>query len=80
MDCGFNRVRSEFGQGIQEGESICSWEFYGEFNMWIFGIVVLLKFVDLISPGDTVESSMYLNQHLIHVRDVGMAKDSKCFM
>ena len=26
-DYGFNEVRSGFGQGIQKGESICSWEF-----------------------------------------------------
>ena len=32
VDCGFNGVRSRFGQSIQEGESICSWEFYGEFK------------------------------------------------
>ena len=38
-----------------EGESICSWEFYGEFNVWIYGIEVLLKFVDLIFPGGTVD-------------------------
>ena len=36
-------------------ESICSWEFYGEFGAWIYGIEVLLKFVDLIFPGGTVD-------------------------
>ena len=35
VDCGFNGVRSGFGQDIKEGESICSWEFYGEFDVWI---------------------------------------------
>ena len=55
VDCGFNGVRSGFVQGIQEGEPICSWEFYGEFDVWIYGIEVLLKFVDLIFPGGTVD-------------------------
>ena len=55
VDCGFNRVRSGFGQGIYEGQSICSWEFYGEFDVWIYGIEVLLKSVDYIFPGDTVD-------------------------
>ena len=31
------------------------WEFYGEFDVWIYGIQVLLKFVDLIFLGGTVE-------------------------
>ena len=34
---------------------ICSWEFYGRFDVWIYGIEVLLKFVDLIFPGGTVD-------------------------
>ena len=54
VNCGFNGVRSGFGRGIQKG-SICSWEFCGEFDMWIYGIEVLLKFVDLIFPGSTVD-------------------------
>ena len=37
----------------RRGES-CSWEFYGKYDMWIFGIEVLLKLVDLIIPGGTV--------------------------
>ena len=37
VDCGFNGVRSGFSQGIYEGESICFWEFYGEFDVWIYG-------------------------------------------
>ena len=28
--------------------SICSWEFYSEFDVWIYGIEMCLKFVDLI--------------------------------
>ena len=36
-------------------ESICSWEFHGEFDVWICGIKVPLKFVDLIFPGGTVD-------------------------
>ena len=44
-----------FDQGIQEGGFICSWEFYGEFDMWIYGIEELLKLVDLIFPGGTVD-------------------------
>ena len=55
VDCGFNGVRSGFGQGIYGGESICSLEFYGEFDVWIYGIEVLLKIVDLIFPGGTVD-------------------------
>ena len=53
--CGFNGVMSGFGQGIQEGESICSWEFYGEFDVWVYGNEVFLKFVDLIFHGNTVD-------------------------
>ena len=55
INYGFNGVRSGFGQGIWEGESICSWEFCGEFDVWIYGIEVLLKFVDLIFSGGTVD-------------------------
>ena len=55
VECGFNAVRSGFGQGIKEGESTCSSEFYGEFEVWIYGIEVLLKFVDLIFPSGTVD-------------------------
>ena len=55
VDCGFNGIRSGFSQGIQKGESICSWEFYGKFHVWIYRIEVLLKFVDLIFPGGTVD-------------------------
>ena len=29
--------------------------FNGEFDVWIYGIEVLLKFVDLIFPGGTVD-------------------------
>ena len=32
-----------------------SWEFCGKFNVWIYGIEVLLKFVDLVFPGGTVD-------------------------
>ena len=39
----------------RKGESICSWEFYGEFDVWIYGIEMLLKLVDLIVPGSTVD-------------------------
>ena len=55
VDCRFSGVRSGFGQGIWEGESICSWEFYGEFDVWIYGMEVLLKLVDLIFPDGTVD-------------------------
>ena len=55
VDCGFNEVRSGFGQGIYKGESICSWEFCGKFDVWIYGIEVLLKFVDLVFTGGTVD-------------------------
>ena len=55
VDCGFNGVRSGFGQRILKGKSICSWEFCGEFDVLIYGIEVLLKFVDLIFPGGTVD-------------------------
>ena len=55
VDCGFNGVRNGFGQSMQEGETICFWEFYGEFDVGIYGIEVLLKFVDLIFPGGTVD-------------------------
>ena len=34
---------------------MCSWEFYGEFDVWIYGIKVLLKFDDLLFPGGTVD-------------------------
>ena len=30
-------------------------EFYGEFDVWIYGIEVLLKFVELIFPSGTVD-------------------------
>ena len=39
---------------FRKGESICSWEFYGKFDVWIYGTEVLLKFVDLIFSGGTV--------------------------
>ena len=55
VDCGFNGVRSGFGQDIWEWESTCSWEFYGEFDALIYGMQVILKFVDLILPGSTVD-------------------------
>ena len=55
VDCGFSGVRSGFGQGIYEGASICSWEFYGEVDVWICETEVVLKFVDLIFPGGTVD-------------------------
>ena len=41
---------------------------------------MLLKFVDLMFPGGTVNISTYLNHHLISVGDEGMAKDSKYSM
>ena len=43
-----------------------------------YGIQVVLKFVDLIFPGGTVNILTYLNHHLINVGDVGIAKDPKC--
>ena len=55
VDCGFIGVMSGSGQGICEGESISSWEFYGEFDVWIYGVEVLMKFVDLAFPGGTVD-------------------------
>ena len=55
IDCGFDGVRSGFGQDIYEGESICSWKFYVEFDVCIYGIEVHLKFVDLIFPDGTVD-------------------------
>ena len=55
VDCGFNGVRSGFAQGIKEGESICYWEFCGKFDVWIYGIEVLLQFVDLIFPCGPVD-------------------------
>ena len=55
VNCGFNGVRSRICQGIQEGDSICSWEFYSEFDVWIYGIEMLLNLVDLIFPGGTVD-------------------------
>ena len=30
--------------------------FYGEFDVWIYGIEVLFKFVDLIFSGGTVDN------------------------
>ena len=36
-------------------QSICSWEVCGKFDVWIYGMKVLLKFVDLIFPGGTVD-------------------------
>ena len=55
VNYGFNGGRSGLGQGIQEGESMSSWEFYGEFDVWIYGIEEFLKLVDLIFPGGTVD-------------------------
>ena len=35
-------------------------------DMWIYGVEVFMKFVDLIFPDSTVETtSTYLNHHLI---------------
>ena len=56
VDCGLNTVRSGIGQGVKEEESICSWVLYGEFGVWIYGFEMLLKFVDLIFPGGTVDT------------------------
>ena len=50
VDLGVGLVRVS-----RKGRSICSWEFYGEFDVWIYGIEVLLKFADLILPGGTVD-------------------------
>ena len=80
VDCGFNRGRSGFDQGIWEGESICSWEFYGEYDVWIYGIKVLFKFLDLIFPGGTVDIISMPEPPLINVGDEGMAMDSKYSM
>ena len=54
-DSGLNRGRIGFGQGISEGQSICSWELHGKFDVWIYGIELLLKLVDLIFPGCTMD-------------------------
>ena len=35
--------------------SISFWEFYSEFDVWIHGIEVLLKFDDLIFSGGTID-------------------------
>ena len=37
----------------RKGSPIFSWEFYGEFDVWIYGKEVILKFVDLIFPVGT---------------------------
>ena len=55
VDCGFYGVRSGFGQGVWEGESICSWGYYGVFDVWIYEVEMLMKFVDLIFSGGTVD-------------------------
>ena len=72
-------VSVELGIGLVgvfgKGSPICSLEFYGEFDVWIYGNEVLLKFVSFLVVLWT--SSAYLNHHLINVGDVGMAKDSK---
>ena len=34
---------------------MCYWEFYGKFDAWIYGSEELLKFVDLIFPGGTMD-------------------------
>ena len=60
--------------------SICSWEFYGEFDVETYGIEVLLNFVNLFFPGSTVDTSTYLSHHLINIGDKAMAKDSKYSM
>ena len=39
----------------RKGKSICSTEFYGKFDVWIYGVEVPLKFVELIFPGGTVD-------------------------
>ena len=41
---------------------------------------MLLKFVDLIFPGSTVDIINILESPLINVGDIGMAMDSKCSM
>ena len=49
----------ELGVGLvrvsRKGQSICSWQLYSEPDVWIYGIEVLLKFVDLIFSGGTVD-------------------------
>ena len=54
VDCGFNGEEWVWS-GYLEGMSICSWEFYGEIDVWIIVGGVLLKFVDLIFTDGTVE-------------------------
>ena len=55
VDCGFNGVRSGFGQGIQKGSPSVLGSSMVNFDVWIYGIDMLLKFVDLIFPGSTVD-------------------------
>ena len=55
VDCGFNGVRVGLVRVSRKAESLCSWEFYDKFDVWIYGIEVLLKFVDLIFPGGIVD-------------------------
>ena len=79
VNSGLNGIRSGFGQGILEGESICSRGFYDEVYVWIYRVEVLLKFVVLIFPGGTVDIiNIPEPPHLINVGDVGMAKSSQC--
>ena len=80
VDCGFNEVRSGFGQGIQEGSPsvpgssmlklMCgSMKLRCSWNLltWSFSVAMWT-------------SSTYLNHHLINVGDEEMAKDSKYSM
>ena len=49
MELGVDLVRVS-----RKGDSISSSELYGELDVLIYGVEVLLKFVDLIFPGGTV--------------------------
>ena len=55
INCGFNIVRSGLVRVSRKGIPSCSWEFYGEFDVWIYGIEMPLKLVDMIFPGGTVD-------------------------
>ena len=51
--------------------------YYGEFDMWIYGIEVLLEFVDLIFPGSIVDIINMPEPFLINVGDVRNDKGFK---
>ena len=55
VDCGFNGVRNGLVRLSMKESSSVPVEFCGEFDVWIYGIEVLLMFVDLIIPIGTVD-------------------------